>query len=272
MKRALERSAYLFVLGTSLALALALIAWRTRPELVGSITFLFALGLTSALERIAPHVAAWHPRPREAAGDAGYLALGVLVQRGVNGALAVALTITGVSALGTHPSAVPQWLLALGAFLVADLAKYGLHRAAHELPWLWRFHATHHAPTRMYALNGIRIQPVNLAWNITPDLLTALAFGVDPAHAAFIAAVRSAVAVLQHANVALASGPLDHLLSTPTLHQWHHSADLAESRANYGSTLIVWDTLFGTRRLPRGTPARLGLADEPVREPRSITA
>jgi sterol desaturase/sphingolipid hydroxylase (fatty acid hydroxylase superfamily) len=41
-----------------------------------------------------------------------------------------------------HIPFVPQLLLCV---LVADLAQYWTHRAYHEAPFLWRFHAVHHS-------------------------------------------------------------------------------------------------------------------------------
>jgi hypothetical protein len=57
-------------------------------------------------------------------------------------------------------------------------------------------------------------------------------------------------------NVAIAIGALDWLLSTADLHRWHHSIDAAESNANYGANLIVWDVLSSVRaaRWPARVP------------------
>ena len=40
--------------------------------------------------------------------------------------------------------------------LVADLAQYWTHRAYHEIPFLWRFHAVHHSAKTMDWLAGSR--------------------------------------------------------------------------------------------------------------------
>ena len=32
----------------------------------------------------------------------------------------------------------------------------------HEVPWLWRFHATHHSAPRLYWLNAGRFHPLDL--------------------------------------------------------------------------------------------------------------
>ncbi|MEO6687897.1 MAG: sterol desaturase family protein, partial [Dokdonella sp.] len=48
---------------------------------------------------------------------------------------------------------VPQLLLCI---LVADLSQYWTHRAYHEVPFLWKFHAVHHSTKTMDWLAGSR--------------------------------------------------------------------------------------------------------------------
>ena len=66
-------------------------------------------------------------------------------------------------------------------------------------------------------------------------------------------------------NIAfLKLGPLNWVLSTAELHRWHHSTKPEEGNSNYGSNLVLWDLLFGTRFLPREhPPVELGLSDMP---------
>ncbi len=134
------------------------------------------------------------------------------------------------------------------------------HRIAHERPGWWRFHAAHQAPSSMYSLNGVRIHPVNLAWNLGADTFAALALGLDGTTFALVGSFRSVIAVLQHADLDLNLRGLNLVFSTPDLHRFHHSANLAEGNTNYGSTLIVWYVMFGTRFLRVGAPRELGLS------------
>jgi ornithine lipid hydroxylase len=53
--------------------------------------------------------------------------------------------------------------------------------------------------------------------------------------------------LLQHANVRQTTPGLDWVLATPDLHVWHHSKLPALANANYGSNVILWDVVFGTR-------------------------
>ena len=64
----------------------------------------------------------------------------------------------------------------------------------------------------------------------------------------------------QHSNCSVRLGPLNYVINGPELHRWHHSELVEESDHNYGTNLIIWDVMFGTRFLPRGgNVGRLGL-------------
>ena len=260
-------TAYPAILATAVGTALGMIARGFPLGLTAITSFLVALFATWALERFSPHEQAWNPSLREASPDGVYLLLASAAQPaarvlgqlfGVLGALALR------SWLGPKPwpPGLPLWAQLILAVLLADLGKYWLHRLSHEHPWLWRFHALHHAPTRMYSLNGVRLHPVNMLWNLTLDMALPLFLGLEGPAIVLVGSFRSAVSILQHGNIEMRLGWLSWVLSTPELHRWHHSSLLGESKANYGSTLIVWDMLFGTRHLPRArrAPARLGLS------------
>lgn len=248
------------VLGAHVALGAAVPAVAV---VVGA--FLAALVAASGLERALPFAPRERPARGEVVGDLAYLGLAAALQPvgKAAGALAGGVLAVALSRAALDAGALPTWVKVTLALLSADLAKYMIHRASHESAWLFRFHAEHHAPDRLYALNGVRLHPVNLLWNLAFDAAPVALFGLDAHAATLLAVTRGAVAVLQHTDADLRLGPLDWIFSTPTLHRFHHSAYLREANANYGSTLIVWDVLFGTRRLPRGqrAPATLGLTE-----------
>ena len=50
------------------------------------------------------------------------------------------------------------------AVFCADVAQAGLHRAYHNRPWLWRFHAVHHSSRHMDSLAGSASRPLAGAW------------------------------------------------------------------------------------------------------------
>ena len=254
---------YPAVLASSLLLAEGLLALRAPAGLIATLTFLLALGLTLLLERALPH----DPRARFDPEDALWLA----VTGGVQGAWQLAWMLLDAALApvvvawirpqgGLHGAPVALQIAA--ALLLAEAVKYTLHRAAHTRPGVWPYHAAHHRPAQVYALNGARMHPVNLVWNLAADALVPLLLGLDLRAVVLLSALRNAVAALQHANATLRLKGWNLVFSTPDLHRWHHAVDPRHARANYGSTLIVWDLLLGTRALPEGDPGRYGIEGE----------
>ena len=132
-----------------------------------------------------------------------------------------------------------------------------LHHLMHEWGPGWRFHSVHHSPKRLNSANGARFQFLEIALDnfIEGLLLDRLGLSRDQ-HLAY-QAVRNTYGQLQHSNIDLRSGVLDHVFSTPDLHRWHHSTVYEEGDTNFGSVVSVWDKVFGTwyrpadRRLSR---------------------
>lgn len=158
-----------------------------------------------------------------------------------------------------HPTAVwnvwpHHWPVAAQAalmLLTADFFRYWLHRWAHTIPLLWRFHAVHHSPARLYWLNVGRFHPVDKTLQLLLDTLPFVLLGVGEAVIAFYFVFYAVNGFFQHSNINLRFGVLNYLISSAELHRWHHSRRIEESNTNYGNNVILWDLLFGTRFLPK---------------------
>ena len=154
------------------------------------------------------------------------------------------------------PRALSVWLQVALMLVVAELLRYPLHVAAHNTKTLWRLHAVHHSPKKLYWLNVGRFHPAEKALHYTLDTLPFLLVGVGPEVVALYFVFYAVNGFYQHSNVDVRYGPLNYLVSGPELHRWHHSKQIDESNRNYGNNLIVWDLVFGTWFLPRD--ARVG--------------
>lgn len=166
-----------------------------------------------------------------------------------------------------HWLAIPVWAAIALTLVLRSLANYGLHRAAHALPLLWRLHRVHHCDTAVDLSTGFRHHPGETLYVALVLAALAVLFGLSvPALAGYELAA-AAFALWTHANLRLPlwlERGLGGLLATPALHHVHHSAARAETDSNYGELLILWDRLFGTYR--RLTPdalraTRFGLGD-----------
>ena len=163
--------------------------------------------------------------------------------------------------------AAPAWAAIALTVLLRSLAGYGLHRAAHFMPLLWRLHRVHHCDTAVDLSTGLRHHPGELLYVALVLAGLALLFGLSvPALAGYELAA-SVFALWSHANLNLPPGlerSLGWLLTTPPLHHVHHSAARAETDSNYGELLILWDRLLGTyKRLDSESlrAARFGLGE-----------
>jgi sterol desaturase/sphingolipid hydroxylase (fatty acid hydroxylase superfamily) len=136
-----------------------------------------------------------------------------------------------------------QFLLIL---FVADFVQYWSHRAYHEIPFLWKFHAIHHSAKEMDWLAGSRLHVVELLMTrsliLLPIILLGFQSDVVNAYIAFVAFQ----AVFDHANVSINPGILRYVFVTPNFHHWHHSQDQEALDKNYAAHFSFIDYMFGT--------------------------
>jgi lathosterol oxidase len=168
------------------------------------------------------------------------------------------------SPLQAAVAAQPLALQVLEAILVADLFQYGVHRAFHAVPWLWRFHAIHHSSTALDWLAGSRLHLVDVVVTRATTFVPLFVLGFsEPALVAYLVFV-AFQAVFLHANTRLRLRGLRWVLATPEFHHWHHAAEPEAVDKNFAVHLPVLDRLFGTAWLPERWPARYGIAGDPV--------
>ncbi len=148
------------------------------------------------------------------------------------------------------------------ALVAGDLGIYGIHRLQHTVPWLWRFHAVHHAAEEMDWLVGFRFHPLDVFLVRIASLGALVALQVSAPAVGFFVAVSAWQGWLVHANIRIRYGPLRWLFVSPEFHHWHHSAEREAHDKNYASLIAGWDVLFGTVHLPAGRrPSRYGVEE-----------
>lgn len=231
---------------------------------------LAAFAVVALLEHVYPLHRSWNRPRRDIRVDATHsitigLMVGVVTPLVLAGGVTVAGWLSSRFGAGLWPSEWPLLAQAALALVVGELPGYAVHRLEHEWDGLWRFHAVHHSAPRLYWLNAGRFHPIDTLLTFVPSygLLVVLGCGVEAL--ALFTLVTAVHGIFQHANLQLRLGPLNHFFSMAELHRWHHSKTIAEANHNYGQTVIVWDTLFGTRFLPndREPPEAIGIPDLP---------
>lgn len=151
-----------------------------------------------------------------------------------------------------------EWLAAIVLF---DGWQYGWHRLNHRLPFLWRFHAVHHADAELDASSGVRFHTVEIALSFVARLAVVPLLGMTVPQLLVYEAVALPVILFHHGNLrvpATVDRGLRWLIVTPWMHHVHHSRLQPETDSNYSSLLSVWDRLFGSFRL-RDKPEEIAL-------------
>jgi lathosterol oxidase len=152
----------------------------------------------------------------------------------------------------------------------ADLVQYWIHRAFHEIPWMWKFHAVHHSSEYMDWLAGSRTHFVETLIDRSLIMVPLYLLGPDKAALDAYVVFAALLAVLIHANVAIPFGPLKYVVTTPQYHHWHHSSDKPAIDTNYAAHVPLYDKLFGTFHMPdQHWPAEYGTTK---RLPRTLLA
>ena len=231
-------------------LMLTALGWSAMLSAYG-IAFTAALWITM-LERLFPARRQWLPDWKDVRQDSAFM---IAIQIAFPKLLGLAtlqmlLEILSPSVVGLWPQDSPVWMQALLMLLLADFFRYWLHRAAHGLPWLWKFHAVHHSPKKLYWINVGRFHPVDKGLQIIFDALPFIILGVNEQVLALYFVFYAVNGFFQHCNINLHFGWLNYVVSSAELHRWHHSRLKSESDQNFGNNLIIWDMLFGTRFLP----------------------
>lgn len=152
-------------------------------------------------------------------------------------------------------SQIPGPLIPFVAFVAFDFLGYWAHRWAHEVPFLWRFHAVHHSPEHMDWISGFRVHPFD-GIRIAPAAFFLLGAGVDGEVTGLLAILQIVLGIFFHANVRVRWRWLDKILANPEFHHWHHANEADSIGHNYAPALPQWDLMFGTYFMPKRTSDR----------------
>lgn len=170
---------------------------------------------------------------------------------------------------GLHVGLRPAWWNTALDLLVLDLWVYAWHRANHEVPLLWRFHAVHHLDPFLDTTSAVRFHFGEVLLSTLARLPVIVALDMPLLSVVLFEALVLAAALFHHSNLKLPAGlerALSWLVVTPSIHWVHHHAVRADTDSNYATVLSVWDRLFGSRSpTPRTPTMPIGL--EGAREP-----
>lgn len=257
-------------------LTLAASAWvATRLQAQGmdaasviGLSSLVAIAAIALCERIYPHRREWNQGHGDVATDFAHnfitsYALREVLKLAIKASLVPLIALAAAHmGLAIWPGDWPMLAQVVLAAVISEFGTYWMHRIAHERDFFWRFHSVHHSPHRIYWLNAGRDHPLGMVLDYTAGALPLILVGAPAEVVVYFYVFESVMGLVQHANVRHDMGWMHYVFSSAVLHRWHHSDRLEEANSNYGSSLILWDLVFGTYFNPRGRdqgPEQIGL-------------
>jgi sterol desaturase/sphingolipid hydroxylase (fatty acid hydroxylase superfamily) len=188
------------------------------------------------------------------------LRLGLLVSVVVVGGV---LRVFVPAPLRDAVAASPNWVQIVAGLSIATIGAYAGHRAAHEVPLLWRFHRVHHSIREMDWLAANHLHPLDETFIRSCAVLPLFALGFGRVTLGSFIVLITLQAIFIHANVRLNFGPLRWVIGTPQFHHWHHAREPQAYNSNYAGEFPALDALFGTLYLPADRwPAQYGVDDK----------
>ena len=250
----------IFPVVMGLALASVFYFVRTKGFDISVVSIIIAFsGLLSIgiLERLFPYREDWNTND----GDIGNDVINIIITQTIIPKLFTPLGYIALAAFTAWTAKIigndlwpDHWNLFAQLTLVlviAEFGRYWVHRWAHTIPLLWRFHAVHHSPNRLYLLNAARFHPIEKVFFLIPEVVPFILLGTNAEALGMYAVFNSIHGLFQHSNIELKLGWLNYIFSMAELHRFHHSKIIMESNSNYGNNLIIWDIIFGTFYYPR---------------------
>lgn len=154
--------------------------------------------------------------------------------------------------------AQPYWIQFIEILLLVDFVTYWVHRAMHEVPFLWRIHAIHHSTQEMDWLASSRLHLLEIVFTRFLDTFVIFLFGFHTTVVFCYLIFISFHAIFLHSNVRFRFPYIRWLIATPEFHHWHHSSEKPAIDKNYSAFIPLYDKVFKTVYMPNHLASRYG--------------
>lgn len=151
--------------------------------------------------------------------------------------------------LWTRPEGMSAFILIVDLILL-DFWTYGVHRAYHRVPLLWRFHKVHHIDQFLDTTSAFRFHLGEVVMSAALRLAPIILLAVPLLHVIVFETLLLCAAIFHHSNIRLPSkveARLSRIIVTPSIHWVHHHAVTNDTNSNYAAILSLWDRLFRSR-------------------------
>lgn len=217
---------------------------QTWSQLNLTLTSLLFLGLLLLLERKKTYSPEWNKNKGDLKTDVLYSYLVFPI------AFFIAeLLMKNVKGFFAWPSQWPAFIQIIIGLLIGEFFYYWYHRLGHSVPWLWRFHAFHHEPLRVYSVNSARFHFVDGFLGALAYLLPLQVLNCPSAIYTQIMLIGMITGYLEHANIEMNAGSLNYFFNSAEMHRWHHALPHETKAVNFGKALAIYDWIFGTALL-----------------------
>ncbi|MEO1041522.1 MAG: sterol desaturase family protein [Pseudomonadota bacterium] len=157
-----------------------------------------------------------------------------------------------------------QWWYVPALFLAVEFAYYWMHRASHEVRWLWANHSVHHTIEEMNLLGSARLGWTEFISNGTLTFAPLALVGFHPLHVTIMLSINLIYQSWLHTTLIVKLGPLEGIVNTPSAHRVHHASNADYLDRNHGGVLMIFDRIFGTYVEERdNVPVEFGLVSPP---------
>lgn len=144
------------------------------------------------------------------------------------------------------PWSIPNtWWAYILCIVSIDFCRYIAHRVAHRNRFWWATHVTHHNSEKYNWSVSFRLgwtQHIKIVFFIPVALM-----GFDPVMFFICHQIEVLYQFWIHTEyIRKLPAPIEYIFVTPSHHRVHHGRNDQYLDTNFGSTLIIWDRIFGT--------------------------
>ena len=169
-----------------------------------------------------------------------------LVNVGISALLKIGIYAIILFFYNLVPWSIPRvWWAYILCIISIDFCRYWSHRLTHVNRFWWATHVTHHNSEKYNWSVSFRLgwtQHIKIIFFIPIALM-----GFDPVLFFICHQIEVLYQFWIHTEYIIKlPAPLEYVFVTPSHHRVHHSSNDKYLDKNFGSTLIIWDRMFGT--------------------------
>jgi sterol desaturase/sphingolipid hydroxylase (fatty acid hydroxylase superfamily) len=136
-----------------------------------------------------------------------------------------------------------SWVL---LFLGLEFFYYWMHRAGHEIRWMWASHSVHHSPVTITFSGAYRLSVTSVVSGLFLFFLPLSWLGFPPKAVALMFSINLLYQFWLHTDQIKRLGWFEKWFNTPSHHRVHHAMEDIYLDRNHGGILIIFDKMFGT--------------------------